>query len=110
MTDARKELTKLYAETIARLRALGYTEGELRAGLEGALRACREAVGEESLYYVWNETDRILAHPEPMTRAQCDEFMAAFRQRFAAQGYYAAASGRIPISELQLHLIPKELL
>lgn len=60
-------------------------------------------------FYVLNETDGILAHPEPMTRAECDAFMVEFRERFAAQGFYASCKGRIPISELRLKRIPEEL-
>ena len=59
-------------------------------------------------FYVLNETDGILAHPEPMTRAECDAFMVEFRKRFAAQGYYASCKGRIPISEIRLKRIPED--
>jgi hypothetical protein len=62
----------------------------------------------EPLYYVFNETDGILAHPEPMTRAEADQFMIQFRERFAAQGYYASSRGRIPIAELRLKRIPED--
>jgi hypothetical protein len=58
-------------------------------------------------FYVLNETDGILAHPDAMTREECDAFMVAFRQRFAAQGYYASAAGRIPASELRFKRIPE---
>src|SRR4030095_4674143 len=57
---------------------------------------------QEPRYLVINETDGVPAHPDPMTREQCDVFMEAFRQRFAAQGYYASVEGRIPVSELRL--------
>ena len=60
------------------------------------------------LYYVFNETDGLMAHPDPMTRVECEAFMAEFRQRFARQGYYASCAGRIPVSELRLSLIPEE--
>lgn len=58
----------------------------------------------EPLFYVWNDTDGLMAHPEPMPRAQCLNFIAGFRQRFARQGYYASASGRLPIAEVKLRL------
>lgn len=64
----------------------------------------------EQLYYVWNDTDRVLAYPEPMTRAECDAWMIAFRKRFAQQGYYASTRGRIPVSELRLSRIPEDAL
>jgi hypothetical protein len=62
---------------------------------------------QEPRFYVLNETDGILAHPEPMTRDEADHFMIEFRERFEPQGYYASASGRIPISELRLKRIPE---
>jgi len=62
---------------------------------------------QEPRFYVLNETDGILANPEPMTREECDHFMLDFRERFALQGYYASAAGRIPISELRLKRIPE---
>ncbi len=62
---------------------------------------------EDSLYYVLNETDGVLAHPEPMTHGDAAEFMVQFRLRFAKQGYYASAAGRIPVSELRLKRIPE---
>jgi hypothetical protein len=63
---------------------------------------------DETLYYVLNETDGILADPEPMTHKQSGEFMVAFRLRFARQGYYASCAGRIPISQLRLKRVPVE--
>jgi len=62
----------------------------------------------ELKYYVLNETDGILADPNPMTREECDAFMTAFRQRFIHQGYYASVNGRIPIAEVRLKRIPEE--
>jgi hypothetical protein len=62
----------------------------------------------EPLFYIFNETDGIVAWPEPMTRAECDRFMVEFRERFRQQGYYASAAGRIPISELRFQRIPAE--
>lgn len=61
----------------------------------------------EPLFYVFNETDGLLAHPEPMTREECDRWMIQFRLRFAKQGYYASVNGRIPIEELRLSRIPE---
>jgi hypothetical protein len=63
----------------------------------------------EPLFFIFNETDGLYAHPEPMTRAEADEFMVAFRQRFERQGYYASVSGRIPLAELRLARIPAEV-
>jgi hypothetical protein len=65
---------------------------------------------EEPLYFVYNETDGIICHPEPMTRAECEAFMVEFRQRFARQGYYASTKGRIPVSEVRLSLLPEKVL
>jgi hypothetical protein len=59
-------------------------------------------------YYVFNETDGIYAHDEALTRAEAECFMVAFRERYARQGYYAAASGDIPISDLRLALVPEK--
>ena len=58
-------------------------------------------------FYVLNETDGILANPEPMSRDEADHFMIDFRERFTPQGYYASAAGRIPVSELRLKRIPE---
>jgi hypothetical protein len=75
-------------------------------------QAITEAVREHQkqcpeMFYVFNETDGILASPEPMTRVECDRFMLQFRMRFAGQGYYASASGRIPLADLRLKRIPE---
>ena len=64
----------------------------------------------EPLYFVYNETDGIIAYPEPMTRAECDEFMTEFRVRFTEQGYYLTAAGyEIPAAEVRLKRIALEL-
>ena len=79
---------------------------------EAVAKAILDAVAEhqsrqEPRFLVLNETDGVLAHPDPMTRAECDAFMEAFRRRFDAQGYYAGVEGRIPVSELRLKRIPE---
>ena len=59
-------------------------------------------------YFVFNETDGIYAHPRPMARAKAEKFIAEFPKRFLAQGYYASAAGRIPVSELRLSLVAED--
>lgn len=70
-----------------------------------AIRSHQEK--QEPRFYVMNETDEVLANPEPMSQAECDVFMTRFRERFAKQGYYASVKGRVPLSELRLKRIPE---
>lgn len=55
-------------------------------------------------YMVWNETDDIPAAPDSFgSKAEAEEFIGAFRQRFEGQGYYKTSFGtRIPPSEVEL--------
>jgi hypothetical protein len=63
----------------------------------------------EPKYFIFNETDGLYAHPEPLTVREAFVWALEFRERFAQQGYYASATkGRIPVSQLQLSLIPEE--
>ena len=59
-------------------------------------------------YLIFNRTDGVYAHPEAVSYAEAKRLMAELKQRYKRQGFYASVShGRIPISRLELELIPQ---
>ena len=63
----------------------------------------------EPKYFIFNETDGLYAHPDAMTIHGVFQWALEFRERFARQGYYLCADNRrIPVSQLQLSLVPEE--
>ena len=59
-------------------------------------------------YLIFNRTDGVYAHPELVSRAEGKRIIASLKRRYRQQGYYASVSqGRIPISMLELELIPQ---
>jgi hypothetical protein len=60
-------------------------------------------------YLVFNATDGIYASPEAMTKAEAEQFIASFKERFRQQGYYKTAMGqRIPVDAVEFELEPEE--
>jgi len=59
-------------------------------------------------YRIFNETDGVYAHPDAVTYAEAQRLIAAFRQRYERQGYYASVRGHIPISEVSLKIVPND--
>jgi len=58
-------------------------------------------------YFIFNRTDGVYAHPEPVSRAEGKRLIVMLKQRYRRQGFYASVScGRIPVSMLELELIP----
>jgi hypothetical protein len=57
-------------------------------------------------YLIFNETDGVYAHPEPVSARKARRIVRAIRRRYGAQGYYSSVAGRIPVSELRFRLIP----
>jgi hypothetical protein len=61
---------------------------------------------QEGRYLVFNATDGIYASPDAMTKAEADEFVANFKERFRQQGYYKTAMGqRIPVDGIKLEYV-----
>ena len=59
-------------------------------------------------YLIFNRTDGVYAYPELVSQAEGKRIIVKLRQRYRQQGYYASVSqGRIPISMLELELIPQ---
>lgn len=59
-------------------------------------------------YLIFNRTDGVYAHPEPVSYTEAQRLLTELKQRYQQQGFYASAShGRIPISALELELIPQ---
>lgn len=56
------------------------------------------------MFLLWNETDQVYASPEEFeSERAASDYAAAFRKRYAAQGYYKTASGeRISPQALEL--------
>ena len=62
-------------------------------------------------YLVWNCTDGVFAHPEPMTLAQAQVFIREFPARYRRQGYYLTADGlRIRPEHVQLEVVDEDLM
>ncbi len=59
---------------------------------------------------LWNSTDSVFASPEAFeNEEQAQAYAKAFRQRFAAQGYYLTADGyRISPDDVELVVVPVE--
>jgi hypothetical protein len=55
---------------------------------------------------IFNRTDGVYAHPDAVSRAEGKRIIERLKQRYRLQGYYASVKGRIPISMLELILIP----
>ena len=60
----------------------------------------------EKRFQVYNWTDGVPAHPDPMTLAEAMAFARHFPGRFAQQGYYLTASGeRIRPDDVELEIV-----
>lgn len=60
-------------------------------------------------YLIFNRTDGVYAHPEAISHAEAKRLIAELKQRYKQQGFYASVShGRIPISMLELEIVPQE--
>jgi hypothetical protein len=59
---------------------------------------------------LWNSTDQVFASPDAFeTEKEAQAYAKAFRQRFAAQGYYLTADGyRISPDDVELVVVPVE--
>ena len=61
-------------------------------------------------YVIWNCTDGVFAHPEPMTLAVAQEFIRQFPERYRRQGYYLTADGlRIRPQNVRLEIVDEDL-
>ena len=60
------------------------------------------------MYYLWNETDGVLAARDPFaTRSEARAYAAAFRKRYEVQGYYLTSDGlRISPRDIELVIDP----
>lgn len=59
-------------------------------------------------YLIFNRTDGVYAYPEAVSHAEGKRIIQNLKRRYKRQGYYASVSdGRIPISMLELELIPQ---
>ena len=62
----------------------------------------------ENEYWLWNQTDGVLAAPDAFaTRSEARAYAAAFRARYEAQGYYLTSDGlRISPKDIELVIDP----
>jgi hypothetical protein len=59
-------------------------------------------------YLIFNRTDGVYAYPEAVSHAEGNRIIQKLKRRYKRQGYYASVSdGRIPVSMLELELIPQ---
>lgn len=60
-------------------------------------------------YVIFNRTDGVFAYPEAVSYAEARRLVAQLKQRYKRQGFYSSVSqGRIPISMLELEIVPQE--
>jgi len=52
----------------------------------------RKKYSTKKEWCVYNETDRVWAHPSLFTRKQAELFIERFPSRFGAQGYYLTSN------------------
>jgi hypothetical protein len=61
------------------------------------------------MFMIFNETDQVFAHPEPVTEADAAEVIQALRSRYEQQGFYRTSKGeRISPAEVEYSLQPAE--